>query len=203
MKSLYKWSVLVGIIIVGGIGCVYYFSQNDIYNWRLNFQIQQIETEEYKGLAPNIAFKYHTIFEIDGDVEGKYGQSYVVGIKLKTDNRTGCDVRINGPHIDFTKTEYELAKEVTDEISQKTKNFTIMTKEKILIDGNQAFKISFSFRDPLGSQVMLEQIFVSSGKFDYFIVCGTGKQQYNFFRKDFNSFFNSITFDVDESDFIN
>jgi hypothetical protein len=203
MKSIYKLSILFSILILLVVGFLYYFSQNDIYNWRLNLQLQQVETKEYKGLAPNIAFEYSTIFEIDGDANGKYGQAYIAGIKLKTDNRTGCDIRINGPQLDFIKTENELAQEVTAEISKQAKNFKVISKEKMFIDGNEAFKITFSFKDPLGSRIMLEQVFVSNNKLNYFIICGTGEQQYDFFRKDFKSFFNSITFDVDESDFIN
>ncbi len=202
MKHSSKVVIYISIVIFIIAGFLYYFSQNDILGWRFNFQVQQIETKEYKGLAPNIKFEYPTIFEIDGDVNKKYGQTYVVGIKLKTDSRTGCDMRINGPKIDFSKSVDELSKEVTKEISQNAKEFKIISKEKILIGGNEAFKISFSFRDPLGSRIRLEQVFVANDDVNYFVICGTGEQQYDFFHKDFNIFFNSISFDVNESDFI-
>ncbi|XLQ20574.1 MAG: PsbP-related protein [Candidatus Moraniibacteriota bacterium] len=202
MKSSIK--VLIGILITLFIisGFLYYFSQNDMFGWRFNFQLQQVEIKEYKGLAPNIKFEYSTIFEIDGDIQNKYGEGYVVGIKLKTDNRTGCDVRIDGPKLDYSKKIDELAQEITGEMSKNAKDFKIISKEKVLIDGKDAFKVSFSFLDPIGARVQLEQVFVSNNNLNYFMICGTGEQQYDFFRKDFEAFFNSIDFNVNESDFI-
>lgn len=202
MKKFNKIIAIILIIAVFVGSIFYYASQNDILGWRLNFQIQKVETRDYKGLAPNIYFRYPIVFEIDGDAENKYGPAYVVGIKLKTDNRTGCDIRIDGPELDHTKTEDELVQQVTEEISKNAKDFKIVSKEKMKIDGREAFKVSFSFLDPIGARVQLDQIFVSNDNMNYFIICGTGEQQYNFFRKDFSTFFDSIDFDVEESDFV-
>ncbi len=202
MKNFNKVIAIILIITVLTGSIFYYFSQYDVFGWRFDFQIKKIETKNYKGLAPNIAFKYPVIFEIDSDNDSKYGSEYVVGIKLKTDSRTGCDIRINGPVLDYSKSVNELADTVTKEISKNAKDFRMVQKEKITVDGQDAFRVVFSFLDPIGVRVQLEQVFVVNNDVNYFIICGTGESQYDFFRKDFGAFFNSIDFDVTEDDFV-
>lgn len=194
IQSIKKYFI-VGIAIILWMGTAYVFTKRDFFGMRLNLDVRHIETANYASFAPNIAFKYPTIFEIDNDEQNKYGNGYVVGIKLKTDMRTGCDVRIDGPKMDFSQDTEKLTQLVTKEISQNAKDFTIIEKKKVKIDGRDGFKVAFSFLDPIGARVQLEQIFVRDHDVDYFIICGTGEYQYDFFKKDFDVFFDSIDFD--------
>jgi len=188
---------VIAILIVVALGyCVFLFSEKDFLGWRLNLGVTKIETSDYAGLAPNINFKYSKIFEIDSDQEKKYGAGYVVGLKLKTDNRTGCDIRLGGPELDFSKDAQALADTVIGSIKEKTKDFNLIEKNKMKIGGSDAFEVSFSFLDPIGARVRLDQISVKNGNNNFMIVCGTGEYQYDFFKKDFQSFYNSIDFNA-------
>ncbi|MDO8241071.1 MAG: hypothetical protein Q7T51_03785 [Candidatus Moranbacteria bacterium] len=194
-KRVISVTVILVIIIVSAIAySIFLFSKKDFLGWRLNLGVTKIETSEYKGLAPNINFKYSKIFEIDSDVDKKYGVGYVVGLKLKTDNRTGCDIRIGGPELDFSKDSQSLADSIVGPIKEKAKNFDLIEKTKTKIGGQDALEISFSFLDPIGARIRLDQIFVKDGDNNFIIICGTGEYPYEFFKKDFRSFYNSIDF---------
>lgn len=171
----------------------YRLSQKDLYGWRLNFSLNKVETSDYKGISPTIAFKYPRIFEIDLDQNKKYGENYVVGIKLKTDNRTGCDIRRSGPQLDFSRSNQELEEETTGPIKSKTTDFKLLESGKKNIGDHQAYFISFSFMDPIGARVRLDQFFLS-GEENFMLICGTGEYQYAFFQKDFRTFYDSINF---------
>jgi len=183
--------VVVAILISGYFA--YRLSQKDLFGWRLNFNLNKVETNDYNGFAPTIAFKYPKIFELDLDKDKKYGSAYVAGIKLATDDRTGCDIRLGGPQLDLSKSNQELADGITGPIKSKASDFQLLENSKTSIGGRQSFKVSFSFLDPIGARVRLDQIFLPE-KENYMIICGTGEYQYNFFKKDFQIFYDSINF---------
>lgn len=190
--------VALAILVVGYFA--YRLSQKDLFGWRLNFNLNKVETGTFTSFAPNLAFLYPRIFEIDSNRE-RYGKGYLVGIKLKTDDRTGCDVRLGGPELDFSKNVAELTDEVIAPVKSKASDFKLIENKKTKIGGQDALRVSFSFLDPIGARVRLDQAFVKDKGTSYFIICGTGEYQYNFFQKDFNVFYDSLNFKGTISDF--
>lgn len=190
--------VVLAVLIVGYF--TYLISQKDLFGRRFNFSFSKVETGTYTSFAPNIAFLYPRIFEIDSNRE-RYGKGYLVGIKLKTDDRTGCDIRLGGPELDFGKKVEELTDEVVAPVKSKASDFKLLENKKTKIGGRDALRVSFSFLDPIGARVRLDQAFVKDNNIRYFMICGTGEYQYNFFQKDFNVFYDSINFEGSISDF--
>ncbi len=190
--------IVLAVLIVGYFA--YLLSQKDLFGWRLNFNLSKVETGTYTSFAPNIAFLYPKIFEIDSDRE-RYGKGYLVGIKLKTDDRTGCDVRLGGPELDFSKNVDSLTDEIIAPVKSKASDFKLIENKKTKIGGRDALRISFSFLDPIGARIRLDQAFIKDKNTRYFIICGTGEYQYTFFQKDFNVFYDSINFEGSVSDF--
>lgn len=181
------------IIILLGIYAFYNLSKKDLFGWRLNFNFTKAEIKTYKSVFPVFSFKYPKIFELDLDQDKKYGNAYISGIKLTTDSRTGCDIRRGGPKLDFSKLNQSLLDETIGPIKERTTEFRLFESEKTNIGGRQAFFISFSFLDPIGARVRLDQFFLE-GQESYMIICGTGEYQYAFFEKDFQIFYNSLDF---------
>ena len=171
-----------------------YLSAHDLFGWRLDFSFLKVKTGEYQGFGPKLSFKYPDIFEIDSDPENRYGDNYVVGIKLKTDSRTGCDIRKGGPNLDYSKSVNELTESVTSKIKDKAKDFSLLEQEKIKIAGQDGLKTSFSFLDPIGARVRLDQINVRKGDINYLIICGAGEYQFRFFKRDFDILYGSLAF---------
>lgn len=194
--------ILLALIMVVAGYFAYRLSKEDLFGWRLNFSLSKVGTKDYVGFAPTIAFRYPETFEIDIDPDNKFGKTYLAGMKLKTDDRTGCDLRTNGPELDFSKSADELAQEIVGPIREKASDMKVLEKTKITIGGQKAFKISFSFLDPIGARIRLDQIF-TKGKDNtrYMIICGAGEYQFSFFQKDFNIFYDSINFEGKISDF--
>lgn len=196
IKHPLKWIALILILlaVAAAVFSAWRLSQRDFFGWRLNFSFDKVETSDYHGFAPSLAFQYPRIFEADIDPEKKYGKDYLVGIKLKTDERTGCDIRTSGPDLDFSKSADELAEKIVGPIREKATDFRLIEKKKTKIGGRDALKVSFSFRDPIGARVRLDQVFTSNEGVRYMIICGTGEYQYAFFEKDFRLFYDSLNF---------
>jgi hypothetical protein len=194
--------VLACMVVIVGMTAysAYRVSRKDMFGWRLNWSVGRVETKTYTGLAPNIAFSYPETFEVDLNRE-RYGKNYLVGIKLKTDERTGCDVRTGGPILDFDKSSTDLIEEVVAPIREKVSGFSLLESRKTFIGGKSALRVSFSFLDPIGARVRLDHLFTEDGGVRYFMICGTGEYQYEFFRKDFDVFYDSIDFSGDMSAF--
>lgn len=194
--------LLVLIVLIAGY-FAYCLSQKDLFGWRFNITLNKVKTKQYSSFAPTIAFLYPETFELDLDPEKKkYGKSYLVGMKLKTDDRTGCDIRLGGPELDFSKSTDELAQAIAGPIQEKASDFRLIKKEKTAIGGQEAFKISFSFLDPIGARIRLDQTFTKGKDGErYMMICGAGEYQFSFFQKDFSIFYDSINFDGKISDF--
>lgn len=210
-KNLWKkikkfFLVSISILIILAVAILIYFayrlSKEDLFGWRLNFSLNKIGTRDYVGFAPTIAFLYPDTFEIDLDPDNKFGKAYLAGMKLKTDDRTGCDIRTNGPELDFSKSADELAREIVGPIQEKASDMKVLEKDKTTIGGQKAFKVSFSFLDPIGARIRLDQLF-TKGKDGtrFMIICGAGEYQFSFFQKDFNIFYDSINFEGKITDF--
>lgn len=188
--------LLILLVLSAAVFVLYRLSKEDLFGWRLNFNLAQVKTQEYNSFAPTIAFKYPDIFELDLDSENKFGTDYLVGMKLKTDDRTGCDLRIGGPELDFSRPIAELEKQVVDPIRERATGLEVLEKNKTKIGGEDAFLVSFSFLDPIGARIRLDQLF-TKGKDGrrYMIICGAGEYQFDFFKKDFAIFYRSINFE--------
>jgi len=194
MKNFRVICIFVVIFAIAIFFIVRELMTNDFLGWRLNLSLRKVETSDYQSFAPKIAFKYPKNFEIDSDPENRYGDSYLAGIKLRTDNRTGCDIRTNGTELDFSKTEDKLINNTISQIKDKASDFRLIQKQKISIGGRPAFKVSFSFLDPIGARVRLDQIFVKNDGTNYLIICGAGEYQFDFFEKDFGVVYKSVVF---------
>jgi hypothetical protein len=188
--------VLIVLAVLTAGYFAYRLSQKDLFGWRLNFNLNKVQTQDYSSFAPTIAFRYPKIFEIDLDPDNKYGKTYLAGIKLRTDDRTGCDLRIGGPELDFSKSADALSQEIVGPIGEKASGLKVLEKDKLSLGGQDAFKVSFSFLDPIGARIRLDQLF-TKGKDGtrYMIICGAGEYQFSFFQKDFEVFYDSINFE--------
>jgi len=197
LKQILKWlSVfLILILLASASFAAYRLSREDLFGWRLNFQLNKVKSKEYSSFAPTIAFRYPEIFEIDLDPDNKFGKTYLAGIKLKTDDRTGCDLRTGGPELDFSASADELAQAIIGPIGEKASGLKVLEKKKTAIGGQDGFKVSFSFLDPIGARIRLDQLFTKGPDGQrYMIICGAGEYQYSFFQKDFQIFYDSINF---------
>lgn len=197
LKVLKIIALIIIILAVSAIAfAAYRLSQQDLFGWRLNFTLNKVKTKDYSSFGPTIAFRYPEIFEIDLDPDNKFGKTYLAGIKLKTDDRTGCDLRTGGPELDFSESVDELADDIVGPISEKASGLKVVEKKKISLGGQDAFKVSFSFLDPIGARIQLDQLF-TKGKDGtrYMIICGAGEYQFSFFEKDFKVFYDSINFE--------
>lgn len=198
VKRVLKW-IGIGLVIIFvfcAVFAAYRLSQADFFGWRLNFMLDKVKTKEYNSFAPTVAFRYPEIFELDLDADDKYGRAYIAGIKLRTDDRTGCDLRRGGPELDFSKSSDELSQEVVAPISEKASGLEVLEKDKLSLGGQGAFKVSFSFLDPIGARIRLDQLFTKSKDGTrYMIICGAGEYQFSFFEKDFQVFYDSINFE--------
>ena len=194
--KILKWTVVaILILVILTISFfVYRLSQKDLYGWRLNFNLSQVKTHTYQSLGPTLYFLYPRTFELDINKDNRYGKNYMVGIKLLTDDRTGCDIRRGGPAVDLSKTDQALVDEIAGPIRSKASDFQLIEGKKIGLGGEDAFKMSFSFLDPIGARIRLDQLFVPEGGMNYMIICGTGEYQYAFFQKDFQLFYDSMRF---------
>jgi hypothetical protein len=194
MKKLIS-SIIFGVILLSICIVGYMLFKQNLFGWRGTLNISKIVTKNYTNYAPSFSFKYPDIFEIDSNQDAKYGKTYVVGIKLKTDNRTGCDIRLGGPEINFSSTDEQIIKEIADPIREKSKDFKLIEAKKTKFSNLDAFKFSFSFLDPIGARVRLDQVLVSSQNNRYIIICGAGEYQHSFFARDFDVFLNSLKFE--------
>lgn len=182
------------ILLVAGVSA-YSLLESNLFGWTATLNLRRFETNDFKSLAPKLTFKYSNIFDIDIDRDKKYGEGYLVGLKLKTDSRTGCDVRTNGPEINFGMSDTEISNSVIGPIQAKASDFKLLSQQRSKIAERDAFMVSFSFLDPIGARVRLDQLFTSNpdGQ-NFMIICGTGEYQFPFFEKDFRIFYDSIGF---------
>lgn len=189
-KKLQKIFVAVFYLAVI-LGIILYFS-NSLFGWKMNFFLDKINYKNYSHIGPDFSFKYPDYFQIDNGEGKNYGTSYLTGLKLYSDSRTGCDIRFNTAGLNFQKSDREIANALIGEISKSAKDFNLIGYNRFKIDGENAFSLEFSFTDPINSKVYLNQILTGHGNNFYMIICGTGEYQYKFFKKDFESFLDSF-----------
>lgn len=178
------------VIIILLISAFYIFFQKS--GWRFDWSVQKINYLKYEHIAPDFSFRYPDYFQFDGDKEKKFGADYIAGFRLKTDQRTGCDLRFNSFGLNFSKSDQEIEDAIKNDLSKSVKEFNLIETKRIKFGGEDAFAVDFTFLDPIGNRTRLTQIMVSYNKANYLAICGTGEYQYKFFQKDFADFFESF-----------
>lgn len=193
-KDLRKIAIaLIVILVIAGIAkSAMLWSDTHALGFRLNMGISKVNYSSYSHIGPDFSFKFPNTFVADNDEQKKYGDSYLGGFRLKGDQRTGCDVRLNPVGINFKKTDKEIHDAVIGDLAGHIKDFKEISTSRRMIGGENAYIVSFSFTDPLGNTVRVSQAITSHAGNNYVFVCGTGEYQYNFFAEDFNDFFKSF-----------
>lgn len=184
----------VAFIAVVGVGA-WRAQQQD--GMRFFWKLEKVDYRQYRHLGPNFSFAYPDYYVIDEDAEKKFGADYLAGMRLKTDRRTGCDIRNNPFGLNFSKSDDEIRTALEKDLSASAKEFRSISADRIRIDGEDAFELEFSFTDPINDRVRLSQTIVSHGGGNYMIVCGTGEYQYPFFQDDFDDFYSKIRWSAD------
>jgi hypothetical protein len=190
LKKLQKIAAVVFYLVII-LGIISYFS-NGLFGWKTKIFIDKVNYKEYSHIGPDFSFEYPDYFQIDDGEGKKYGNNYLTGMKLVSDSRTGCDVRLNAVGLNFQKSDEEITKALAGEISKSAQDFQLISSKRFKIDNENAFSLEFSFKDPINSRVHLNQVLTIHENNFYMIICGTGEYQYKFFEKDFQSFLNSI-----------
>lgn len=156
--------------------------------------------------TPFIAKKYHTYtqeehgikfrhtdhYVIDTDEKQKYGESYIVGLHMVNDARTGCDIRYNAVGINFAKSDQEINDAIYNDLAKNVKGLSEYQGKRITIDGEDAMRVDFLLTDPLGNILHISQAIVSHEGDDYLIACGGNASQYTYFAQDFQLLFDSL-----------
>jgi len=192
-KDLKKIQFLLVVIFYAAIvlGIVSFFTGN-LFGWKTDVFINKVSYKTYSHIAPNFSFKYPSYFGVDNGEGKNYGTSYLAGLKLDSDSRTGCDIRLNGAGLNFKKSDDEIKKALIAEVSKGAKDFNLLNAKRIKVNGEDAFSLEFAFTDPIGGKVRLNQILTGHNNNFYLFICGTGEYQYKYFEKDFQSFIDSF-----------
>lgn len=168
------------------------FYQGSFLGWKFDFFLKKVNYKNYTHLAPDFSYRYADYFETDSGEGKNYGDNYLSGFKLGTDPRTGCDIRMIKSGINFQKNDAEIRSALSKELSASAKDFKLINAHRMKIDGENAFALDFSFIDPIGSRVRVNQVMTGHENNFYVLICGTGDYQYQFFEKDFKDFTNSF-----------
>ena len=179
--------IMIGILIL-----LAFFVVVNRSGWRFDWSLQKINYLKYSHIGPDFNFRYPDYYHFDTDAEKRFGTDYLAGFKLRTDQRTGCDIRYNSFGLNFQKSDNEIQEAIENDLAKNTKEFFLIKGKRTKFSGEDAFLMDFTFLDPTGNTVRLTQILTSSGGSDYLIVCGTGEYQYKYFQRDFNDFFENF-----------
>jgi len=188
LKFSKKYLVIVAVVIALLLVTVI-LRKSDL---RLDMSLRKINYQAYNHVGPDFSFRYPDYYVFDGDEQQKYGASYIGGFRLKSDARTGCDMRQSESRINFKKSDQEIREALQKDFEKSVKNFNLIKTERIKLGGEDAFVFEFSFTDPTGSTVHLAQIITGHEQTGYLLVCGTGDYQYKYVQKDFADFLNSF-----------
>lgn len=183
-------AVLLGAVIV--LTTFSFVSSKIPFGLKTDLFVEKVHYQKYAHMGPDFSFRYPDYFVLDENQNKKYGADYLIGVRLKTDQRTGCDIRFAQNGINFKKSDEEIKNVLNKELSKNTKNFQLLNFGRRKIAGENSFQMQFSFVDPTGATVRLSQDITSHKGQAYLIICGTGDYQYKFFQKDFDGFTNSL-----------
>lgn len=181
------------LIILGFVAVVVYFYMQ---GYRLAFSIEQrnYQTYQHSG-APKFAFEYDANqFEIDTDAENRFGDDYLVGVKLPSDARVGCDVRAVKGTLKLSDDEQKDGSRVAQQISQGADFFQAQNHRYEQIGGEKALRMDITVGGPLGELLRMDQAFLEHDGRTFNLICGTTAGTYPYFVNDFKRFFESLSF---------
>ena len=190
-KLQFKWEYFAVVLAFAVLlfGVYYYLSSK---GYILRFSFFKPEYLEYSQESPKISFSYPSRFTIDKDKENRFGKDYVVGIKLPSDPRVGCDIRQIKGKLNLSGELTTVTDNLAKQISQGSKNFEVLNSTFIEIDGEKAIKLNIQFTGPLEETMRTDQVFTTHGGSVYTIICGTTKDTYQYFEEDFDYFFENF-----------
>ena len=185
--------VIALVVILAILGGVYYYLSSQGYIVR--FSLFKPEYLEYHHESPKFSFSYPSRFVIDKDKENRFGESYLVGIKLPSDNRVGCDVRAVKGKLNLSGDLKDVTNKLAKQISEGAEGFEVLDSSFTGIDGEEAIKLEIKFKGPLGETMRTDQIFTAHKDRVYTLICGTTKDTYEFFAGDFAYFFENFSWE--------
>ena len=186
-----KSLLAIGIVLVILAFFVYFQKAG----WRLDWSVQKINYQKYSHIGPDFSFHYPDYYQFDGDTDKKFGDQYIAGFRLKTDQRTGCDLRYSSFGLNFQKSDMEIQNAIKADLSKSIKGFNLLSVKRIKFGAEDAFLAEFNFLDPTNNTMRLSQTLTSHAGADYIVVCGTGDYQYKYFQKDFKNFSDTFTWE--------
>lgn len=176
------------LTIVGG-GYHYFSSRGYVFK----FSLSKPEYLDYKNLSPGFGFSYPSKFVLDKDEEGRFGNTYLIGIKLPSDNRVGCDVRAATGKLNLQGDLEEITAKLAQDISQGAKGFEVINSSLVKLSDEEGIKLEIVFTGPLGETMRTDQVFAAHGDKVYTLICGATKGTYEFFAEDFSYFLDSFS----------
>ena len=184
------WVIAIAVILVVGGGAYYYLSSQ---GYILKFSLSKPEYLDYKNLSPSFGFSYSSKFVLDKDEEKRFGETYLVGLKLPSDNRVGCDVRAVKGQLNLEGEIGAVAEKLAQQISEGAKDFQVLKSEFREIGGEKAVLLEISFKGPLGETMRTDQVFAGRKDMVYTLICGATEGTYEFFAEDFSYFLDSFS----------
>lgn len=165
--------------------------------YRLDYSLSKVTYSRYSDSVNNFTFLFGNTFDLDESSESakKYGKTFLVGFKDKTDSRVGCDVRRENQALDLSQSTESLTQSLASQFGQGGEGVKILRAAKVETgQGLPAFQLNFNFLDPLGAVTTINQVVVPQKSGTYFLICGAGTAYFDKFAKDFSTFFNSFGF---------
>lgn len=190
---LKRWqkAVLLGVLVIGG-GAYYYLSSQGIIT---RFSLFRPNYLEYRSGSPPFSFSYPSRFTVDQDPDNIFGDDYLVGIKLPSDSRIGCDVRGMKGQLRLTEDIDEVTSKLMATVSAGAEDYQILKSSFLEIDGEPGVSLLASFKGPLDEVIQTRQVFTAHGDLVYTLLCGTSRDTYEFFAKDFDHFIKSFAWE--------
>ncbi len=143
--------------------------------------------------ATGYTFRYPVTYA-DEVGDAKYGAAYLTGFHLPGDNRTGCDVRSSDTGLNFAKGDAAIRTALVSELSKSAGGFELKSAGRMTIGSDPAYSVEFSFTDPMGDTMRIDQVMTTDRGNHYILICGAHDAQWDFFKDDFQTFFGSFRF---------
>lgn len=185
--GIYLGGLVVVLAVLGG---VYYYLSSQGYIVR--FSLFRPEYLEYHQESPRFSFSYPSKFVIDKDEENRFGDDYLVGLKLPSDNRAGCDVRAIEGKLNLAGDLVKITDSLAKQISQGAEGFQVLNSSFVEIGGEKGVKLEIEFKGPLEETMRTDQVFTSHGNKVYTLICGITKDTYGYFAEDFDYFYENF-----------
>ncbi len=193
VRKTKRWGIWVAIVavILAILGGSYYYLSSQGYI--LKFSLSKPEYLEYKNLSPSFGFSYPSKFVLDKDEENRFGETYLVGLKLPSDNRVGCDVRAVKGQLNLEGEIGAVAEKLAQQVSKGAEEFQVLGSEFREIGGEKAVLLEISFKGPLGETMRTDQVFAARKDNVYTLICGATEGTYEFFAEDFSYFLDTFS----------